>query len=50
MLTRRGFIAATAAAGAMRVAPMVATRGRWVMKVVYDKSSGAMRVVERWVP
>lgn len=50
MLTRRGFIAATAAVGAMRIAPLAASKGRWVMKLVYDKGAGAMRVVERWVP
>lgn len=51
MLTRRGFIATTTAAGTLRFAPQLAIgRGRWVMKLVYDKGQGAMRVVERWVP
>ncbi len=51
-LTRRGFIAATAAAGAMRVVPGVLTKpqGRYVLKLVYDKSLGMMRAVERLVP
>ena len=51
-LTRRGFIAATAAAGAVRVIPTVATKvqGRYVLKLVYDKSLGMMRAVERLVP
>ena len=51
MLTRRGFIAVTAAAGTLRVLPRVAAaRGRWVLKLVYDKGAGTMRAVERWVP
>lgn len=51
-LTRRGFIAATVAAGAVRLAPMAltATRGKWIVKLVYDKGLGMMRVVERFVP
>lgn len=51
-LTRRGFIAATAAAGAVRVVPTIATKtqGRYVLKLVYDKSLGMMRAVERLVP
>ena len=51
-LTRRGFIAATAAAGAVRVVPSIAakTQGRYVLKLVYDKSLGMMRAVERLVP
>ena len=51
MLTRRSFIAATAAAGTVRVLPQIAAaKGRWVLKLVYDKGAGAMRAVERWVP
>jgi len=51
-LTRRGFIAATLATGAARLAPSAlnATRGRWIVKLVYDKGLGAMRAVERFVP
>ncbi len=51
-LTRRGFIAATLAAGAVRAVPTVAPRtgGRRVLTLVYDKSLGMMRAVERIVP
>lgn len=51
-LTRRGFIAATAAAGAVRVVPTLAGKpqGRYVLKLIYDKSLGMMRAVERLVP
>ena len=51
-LNRRGFIAAMAAAGAVRVVPQVAARtgGRRILTLVYDKSLGMMRAVERLVP
>jgi hypothetical protein len=55
-LTRRGFLAATAAAGAVRFVPSgigiaaKASRGRWIVKLVYDKGLGMMRAVERFVP
>ena len=55
-LTRRGFMAATAAAGAVRFLPAgigiaaKASRGRWIVKLVYDKGLGMMRAVERFVP
>lgn len=51
-LNRRAFIATGLAAGSLRVVPHIATRqsGRWVVKLVYDKSQGAMRAIERWVP
>ena len=51
-LTRRGFIAVTLAAGGVRAVPMVATRtgGRRILTLVYDKSMGMMRAVERVVP
>ena len=51
-LSRRGFIAATLAAGAVRAVPAVSTRigGRRILTLVYDKSLGMMRAVERWVP
>ncbi len=50
-LTRRGFLATTAAAGAVRVLPSVATRvgGRRILTLVYDKSLGMMRAVEKLV-
>ena len=51
-LTRRGFIAASMAAGATRVLPTIATRsgGRRILTLVYDKSLGMMRAIERVVP
>ncbi len=51
-LSRRGFIAATLATGAMRLVPAVSTRvgGRVVLRLVYDKSLGMMRAIERIVP
>ena len=51
-LTRRGFIAIALAAGGGRVLPGVAARtgGRRILTLVYDKSLGMMRAVERLVP
>lgn len=51
-LTRRGFIATALAAGAVRGLPVVGTKlgGRRILTLVYDKSLGMMRAVERWVP
>ena len=51
-LTRRGFIASGLAAGTVRVIPAIATRtgGRRILTLVYDKSLGMMRAVERLVP
>lgn len=51
-LTRRGFIAATLAAGAVRAVPGIATRtgGKRVLTLVYDKALGAMRAVDKLVP
>ena len=51
-LTRRGFLAALAAAGAVRAAPRIAAEaaGRRVLTLVYDKSLGAMRAIDRLVP
>ena len=48
-LTRRGFIAAMAAAGAVRAVPQVAARlgGRRILELVVDKASGTLRAVER---
>lgn len=50
-LTRRGFIAAVAAAGAVRVVPQIATRlgGRRILELVVDKATGTLRAVERLV-
>lgn len=51
-LTRRGFIASTLAAGAVRSIPTLASKagGRRILTLVYDKSLGMMRAVERVVP
>ncbi|MBU2981963.1 Tat pathway signal protein [Lentibacter algarum] len=51
-LTRRGFIASAAAAGTVRSLPTIASRagGRRILTLVYDKSLGMMRAVERLVP
>ena len=55
-MTRRGFIAASAAASTVRLLPVgagavaKASRGKWIVKMVYDKSLGMMRLVERFVP
>lgn len=51
-LTRRSFIASAAAAGSVRTLPKVAssTGGRPILTLVYDKSLGMMRAVERLVP
>ena len=51
-LTRRGFIVAFAAAGAARLAPigLRSPQGRRVLTLVYDKSLGMMRAIDRVVP
>ena len=51
-LTRRGFIAATAAAGAVRIVPTLATKApaRRILTLVYDKGLGMMRAIDRLVP
>lgn len=51
-LTRRGFIATTVAASAVRVVPSVASKpaGRRILTLVYDKSLGMMRAIDRLVP
>lgn len=51
-LSRRGFIAAAVAAGTVRSLPALATKtgGRRILTLVYDKSLGMMRAVERLVP
>jgi len=50
-LTRRGFIAASLAAGTVRALPQIAAKagGRRILTLVYDKSLGMMRAVERVV-
>lgn len=51
-LSRRGFIAATVAAGAMRTLPIAMSKPpvRRVVTVVFDKALGAMRLIDRVVP
>lgn len=51
-LTRRTFMAtALAAAGARALPPLAARLGqRRVLTLVYDKSIGAMRAIDRLVP
>lgn len=51
-LSRRAFLASASAATALRLAPTIATRsaGRPILTLVYDKSLGMMRAVERIVP
>ena len=51
-LSRRGFLASTGAAIAVRAVPQVATKtgGRRVLTLVYDKALGMMRAVEKVVP
>lgn len=50
-MTRRGFLVTAAAAGALRGAPALVGRGggRRILTLVYDKSLGMMRAVERVV-
>ena len=50
-LTRRGFIATTAAAVSVRALPNVAGKvaGRPILKLVYDKSLGMMRAVDKLI-
>ena len=51
-LTRRGFIATAIAAGSVRAVPAISAKlgGRRILTLVYDKSLGMMRAVERVVP
>lgn len=51
MVSRRGFLAGSAAVGAARVMPQVIARppGRRILTLVYDKALGGLRAVERVV-
>jgi len=51
-LTRRGFIGTAAAAGALRGTGVSVAKPpmRRILTLVYDKSMGMMRAVERLVP
>ena len=48
-MNRRVFLAASASAGVARVLPQIAARpaGRRVLTLVYDKSLGMMRAIDR---
>ena len=50
-LSHRGFLVAATAAATMRSLPRFAAQpaGRRILKLVYDKSLGMMRAVERVV-
>lgn len=50
-ISRRGFLLSTGAAAAVRVMPQLAGKagGRRILTLVYDKSLGMMRAVERVV-
>ncbi len=50
-LTRRGFLVTTAAAATVKTLPNIAARtgGRRILTLVYDKSLGMMRAVEKVV-
>ena len=51
-LSRRTFLAAAASAGAAKSLPQIAARpaGRRILTLVYDKTLGMMRAVDRLVP
>lgn len=49
-LTRRSFIASAIAAGSLRAVPAIALRQKRILTLVYDKSLGMMRAVDRLVP
>ena len=51
-MSRRGFLASTGAALAVRSVPQVAGKlgGRRILTLIYDKGLGMMRAVERVVP
>lgn len=48
-LTRRTFLASSAAAVTLRIVP-TAPRARHIVTLVYDKGLGMMRIVDRLVP
>jgi len=50
-MTRRGFLATSAAASVVRSVPTLTTRagGRHILTLVYDKSLGMMRAIDRFV-
>lgn len=51
MLTRRTFLASTAAAASVRVVPQIAKAppARRILTLVYDKALGGMRAIDKLV-
>ena len=51
-MSRRGFLLTASAAGAVRTLPQVAARipQKRILSLVYDKSLGMMRAIDRVVP
>ncbi|RUS60032.1 twin-arginine translocation signal domain-containing protein [Pseudorhodobacter sp. E13] len=51
-ISRRGFLATAAAAGSVKLLPQVVGKmgGKRVLTLVWDKSIGAMRAIDRLVP
>lgn len=51
-LNRRAFLAATASGVAVKALPKLATKasGKRILTLVYDKSLGMMRAIDRVVP
>lgn len=51
-LNRRAFLAVAASGAAAKAIPQIAVRpgGRRILTLVYDKSLGMMRAIERVVP
>lgn len=52
MLTRRTFLASTAAAASVRAVPQLAKTppARRILTLVYDKALGSMRAIDKLVP
>ena len=50
-MNRRHFLVATASAGALKTLPQIAAKsaGRRILTLVYDKSLGMMRAIDRVV-
>ncbi|WP_022703869.1 twin-arginine translocation signal domain-containing protein [Pseudorhodobacter ferrugineus] len=51
-LTRRGFLATAAAGVSVKLLPQIAVKlgGKRIVTLVWDKSIGAMRMIDRLVP
>ena len=51
-MNRRAFLAVTASAGAIKALPQIAAKqgGRRVLTLIYDRSLGMMRAIDRLVP